>query len=72
MKITKSQLRRIIKEERAKLLSEVDYDSPVAIARDHVFQAAQALMKIQGAERAEMREVDVLIDQLLEALNKRL
>lgn len=72
MKITKRQLRRIIKEERAKLLSEVDYDSPVAIARDHVFQAAQALMKIQGAERAEMREVDVLIDQLLEALNKRL
>ena len=72
MKITKRQLRRIIKEERAKLLSEVDYGSPVAIARDHVFQAAQALMKIQGAERAEMKEVDILIDQLLEALNKRL
>ena len=72
MKIKKSQLRRIIAEERSKLLSEVDYASPVAIARDHVFQAAQALMKIQGAERAEMREVDVLIDQLLEALNKRL
>ena len=72
MKITKQQLKRIIKEEKQKLLAEVNYDSPVAIARDHVFQAAQALMKIQGAERAEMREVDILIDQLLEALNKRL
>ena len=72
MRITKRQLKRIIKEEKAGLLFEVNYSSPVAIARDHVFQAAQALMSIGGAERMEMREVDVLIDQLLEALNKRL
>ena len=53
-------------------LNEIDYNSPVAIAREHIFQAAQALSSVKGAERMEMREVDILIDQLLEALNSRL
>ena len=61
-----------IKEEKQKLLNEIDYDSPMAIAREHVFKAAQALAGVSGAERAEMKEIDILIDRLLEAFNKRL
>ena len=43
MKITKNQLRRIIKEEKAKLLREVDEDEQIEI------DGQQALDKLRGA-----------------------
>ena len=57
MKITKRQLRQIIKEEKARLLSEMDRD---------------AMMDLEARERASDAKMDVLdgVDELMAAIKK--
>ena len=57
MKITKRQLRQIIKEEKARLLSEMDRD---------------AMMDLEARERAGDAKMDVLdgVDELMAAIKK--
>jgi hypothetical protein len=57
MKITKRQLRRIIKEERAKLVNEVRQDADVnrEMVKDEFFKILQMMDRMERVELEELR-----------------
>ncbi len=61
MKITKRQLRRIIKEEKRKLLEEPKYTAPGHVM-DKLHSAIDALIEAMGNEQALM-ELQGIVDE---------
>jgi hypothetical protein len=61
MKITKRQLRRIIKEEKLKLLEEPKYTAPGHVM-DKLHSAIDALIEAMGNEQALM-ELQGIVDE---------
>jgi uncharacterized protein YjgD (DUF1641 family) len=63
MKITKRQLRRIIKEEKARILAEQQLDSQVASQALESLRSAGALEKIQNVATETQKQLDAVSDQ---------
>lgn len=63
MKITKRQLRRIIKEEKARILAEQQLDPQVATQALESLRSAGALERIQKVATEAVKQLDAVSDE---------
>ena len=63
MKITRRQLRRIIKEEKARILAEQQLDPQVAAQSLESLRSAGALEKIQNVATEAQKQLDAVSDE---------
>lgn len=63
MKITKRQLRRIIKEEKARILAEQQLDPQVATQSLESLRSAGAFEKIQNVATEVQKQLDAVSDK---------
>ena len=65
MKITKRQLRRIIKEEKAKLAEEISYTIPGMDSTPHVRKIGQVLQDLADGYNVSQEELVLVLQGLI-------